>query len=263
MPLTPLQTEVLHLLAANRSPDSFVAGGTVLNAGEHSPRYSKDIDVFHDIEASVAMSARADAGVLASAGFGVQWLIQQPMFQRADLIRSGETVRIEWVFDSAFRFFPAEPDPSCGWRLNLYDAATNKVLALMSRREPRDYLDTLYFHRETLSLGALCWAAAGKDPGVNPYMILEESHRSTRYQAEEFAELRLNTPIDLPGWKRTWLEAKQQAEALFNRLPAEEVGCLYLNAQDKPVTPDPASPGFPTLKRHFGTVRGAWPVIRK
>ena len=27
------------------------------------------------------------------------------------------------------------------------------------------------------------------------------------------------------------------------------------------VTPDPARPDFPSLKRHFGSVRGAWPTI--
>jgi hypothetical protein len=36
-----------------------------------------------------------------------------------------------------------------------------------------------------------------------------------------------------------------------------------LNDQDVPVTPDPASPDFPKLRRHFGSVRGAWPVIRQ
>ena len=32
----------------------------------------------------------------------------------------------------------------CFWRLNLYDAATNKLVALMGRGEPRDYLDVLF-----------------------------------------------------------------------------------------------------------------------
>ena len=38
-------------------------------------------------------------------------------------------------------------------------------------------------------------------------------------------------------------------------------GCLSLDAAGKPVCPYPASPGFPNLTRHFGTVKGAWPRV--
>ncbi len=55
----------------------------------------------------------------------------------------------------------------------------------------------------------------------------------------------------------------REALALFDKLPANELGCFYLNAQNRPVTPDPASAEFPKLSRHFGSVRGAWPVISK
>ena len=54
----------------------------------------------------------------------------------------------------------------------------------------------------------------------------------------------------------------REAEALLGRLPAEEVGCLYLDGNQQPVTPNPESPEFAKLTRHFGSVRGAWPVIK-
>jgi hypothetical protein len=263
MPLTPFQSETLRLLAAGRSPESFLAGGTVLNAGADSPRYSKDLDIFHDVEASVVTSAETDAATLRQAGYEVEWLLRQALFQRAQVIRSGQRLRIEWVFDSAFRFFPVERDDLVGWRLNLYDAATNKLLALMGRGEPRDYLDIIFFHQHHLSLGALCWASAGKDPGVNPFMILQECQRTTHFRPEQFGELVLATPLDLQKWKRSWIQSSREAEALLQQLPAEEVGCLYLDAGGKPVTPDPAAKEFPALRRHFGSVRGAWPVIRE
>ena len=167
------------------------------------------------------------------------------------------------MFDSAFRFFPVERDELAGWRLNIYDAGTNKVLALMGRGEPRDYLDVLFFHQHHLSLGALCWAASGKDPGVNPFMILQECQRTTHFRPEQFRELLMAAPLDLQAWKRTWLEGSREAEQLLQRLPAEEVGCLYLDANNRPVTPNPDAPEFPKLRRHFGSVRGAWPVISK
>ena len=263
MPLTAFQSETLRLLAARRSPESFVAGGTVLNAGVDSPRYSKDLDIFHDVEASVVTSAETDAATLRQAGYAVAWLLRQPLFQRAEVVRKGDRLLIEWLFDSAFRFFPVEPDDLAGWRLNLYDAATNKLLALMGRGEPRDYLDLLFFHQHQLSLGALCWASAGKDPGVNPFMILQECQRTTHFRPEQFRELHLAMPLDLPRWKQAWIEGSREAERLLQRLPAEEVGCLYLDATGKPVTPDPAAAEFSKLRRHFGSVRGAWPVIRE
>jgi hypothetical protein len=263
MPLTPFQSETLRLLASGRSPESFLAGGMVLNAGVDSPRYSKDLDIFHDIEASVVTSAETDAATLRQSGYEVEWLLRQPLFQRAEVVRSRNRLLVEWLFDSAFRFFPVERDELTGWRLNLYDAATNKLLALMGRGEPRDYLDILFFHQRRLSLGALCWASAGKDPGVNPFMILQECQRTTHFRPEQFRELLLATPVDVPRWKQTWIEGSHEAQRLLQSLPAEEVGCLYLDAKGTPVTPDPASPEFSKLRRHFGSVRGAWPVIRE
>jgi hypothetical protein len=171
--------------------------------------------------------------------------------------------RLEWVFDSAFRFFPVEPDAEMGYVLNFWDAATNKVLALAGRGELRDYLDVLHLHRQQLSLGALAWAACGKDTGYTPQFLIEEAQRLARYPASLLADLALREPVDLVGCKRQWLAAVRAARVLFDRLPAEEVGCLYLDAGGKPVTPDPAAADFPALRRHFGAVRGAWPVIRE
>jgi hypothetical protein len=46
MPLTPLQKEILTVLSSNRTEESHFAGGVVLNAGEDSPRFSHDFDIF-------------------------------------------------------------------------------------------------------------------------------------------------------------------------------------------------------------------------
>ena len=40
-----------------------------------------------------------------------------------------------------------------------------------------------------------------------------------------------------------------------------EAPYLYLDAAGKPVCPDPASPEFPKLTRHYGSVKGASPRI--
>ncbi|HRQ90978.1 MAG TPA: hypothetical protein PLA50_19470 [Bacteroidia bacterium] len=50
-------------------------------------------------------------------------------FRKARVGRDGEAVDIDWAADSAVRFFPIERDPLFGWRLHLFDMATNKALA--------------------------------------------------------------------------------------------------------------------------------------
>src|SRR2546430_10758530 len=54
---------------------------------------------------------------------------------------------IDWAADSAFRFFPIERDPLLGWRLHLFDAATNKALTLAAHTETGDYVDIIEFHK--------------------------------------------------------------------------------------------------------------------
>jgi hypothetical protein len=53
MPLTALQKDVLTVLAGLRSEESHFAGGIVLNAGEDSPRFSSDFDLFHELAEEV------------------------------------------------------------------------------------------------------------------------------------------------------------------------------------------------------------------
>lgn len=69
MPLGVFEQELLRLLAANRNPDSYVGGATVLNQHAASPRTSKDVDVFHDTIDSLGQSADRDIATLKAAGF--------------------------------------------------------------------------------------------------------------------------------------------------------------------------------------------------
>lgn len=261
MPLTAYQKEVVRVLAKNRNPESHVAGGAVINRSESGLRYSDDLDIFHDAADSVALSAEADERSLLAAGFTVGWTLRKNGMAKAEVSRDGQSVRLDWATDSAFRFFPAVPDEEFGYRLHDADLATNKVLALAGRSEVRDFLDVLFLHQTYLSLGAIIWAACGKDQGFTPSMILDETNRHSRYQEVDLKSENLARPIDLQDLKQRWLKARDEAAQLFNVLPAIELGCLYLDAQNHPVTPNPSSPDFAALKRHFGTVRGAWPTI--
>lgn len=261
MPIGDFEGEILRLLARNRNPDSFVAGASVLLQHSDTVRESQDVDVFHDTTESLERCSNADIATLVGAGYEVEALPGQETFRRAIIRRGGKISKVEWVFDSAFRFFPIEPDPDFGYRLNFWDAATNKVLAMVGRREIRDYLDVVYLQQHHLPLGALAWAAAGKDPGLSPEYILNWANRLTKYRNEELVGLRLSQPVDLQALKHVWLSAVHDAQSLIERMPPSEMGCFYLDARGQPVCPDPDSAEFSTLTRHFGSVKGAWPRV--
>lgn len=194
MPLSKLQSEVLRLLAAHRSPESYVAGAAVLN--QDGPRYSSDIDIFHDREEGVAQAAAADGALLVEAGFAVQWLRREIGIHAAGVQRGGEATKLEWVRDSDFRFFSTIKDELFGYRLHVVDIATNKVLAAAGRQAPRDVLDLLYIHERHLPLGAVIWAAVGKDPGFSPENLIAEIRRNARYRDDDYAALMMAEPID-------------------------------------------------------------------
>jgi hypothetical protein len=261
MPLTAFQRWVAHILAANRNPDSHVGGGAVINRSDDSIRYSADLDLFHDVAENVAACAELDAQALLGAGCSVEWLLRNPGFYRAKANRGDDTLRLDWTHDSAFRFFPVQPDDDFGYSLQEADLAINKVLALAGRTEIRDFLDILYLNETYLSLGALIWAACGKDQGYTPNLLLDQTNRHARFQESDLKGENLARSVDLRQLKRQWLSARERAESLFGRLSEGELGCLYLDSHNRAMTPDPDNPDFLSLKRHFGSVRGAWPTI--
>lgn len=75
MPLSKIQSDILRLLAAHRNPESYVAGAVPVN--RDGPRFSDDIDIFHDREEDVAAAAEADSAVLVQAGFSLRWLLER------------------------------------------------------------------------------------------------------------------------------------------------------------------------------------------
>ena len=261
MPLDALQSAVFAALRSRRQPDSHVAGASALNRDPHSPRYSEDIDFFHDAATIVDDNADADAEVLKAEGFGVSWESPRTGFRRAWIERDGARIKVEWAYDSAFRFFPVQPDPILGYRLHDADLAVNKVLAGAGRLVIRDYLDLIFLHESYLSLGALAWAATGKDPGLSPLRILNELNRHSRYQPADLAEVRLTRPVTLRDLKEKWLEMLRTARVLVESLPTVEVGCLYLDPAGRPITPDPNAGEFSGLTRHYGQLRGSWPRV--
>jgi hypothetical protein len=254
VPLTKLQSHVLRVLAARRSPDSYIAGGVAINRG--GPRFSGDIDIFHDSENRLAAAAEADAKALTEAGLTLSWGKIQSGKQQAEVYGLGETMQLEWVADSAFRFFPAQRDELFGYVLHPADLATNKAAAAADRREPRDIVDLVTIHENILRLGAVICAAVGRFPGQSPEEMLADITRHSRFTAEEFRVLATERPIDVPGLHRRIGSMIEDAERFVSRIPSDAVGFIFL-AGEKPVQPDVEA--LERYQRHAGALGGVWP----
>ena len=260
MPLTPYQEEVARALSANRTFDSYLAGGAAIHLEPHTTRYSNDLDYFHDSVDRVAVAFVDDERRLSDAGHGVVAKMRLPGYVRATVSRDGASTKVEWAHDSAWRFMPTIRNDVVGYVLHPIDLAINKLLALVGRDEARDFLDILDLHDRTLPIGALCWAAAGKDPGFTPLSLLEILRRRGKYHQEEFARLRLTGPVDLPALKTRWLAALSEADAFVRSQPPDEAGCLYYSRSlERFVAPGPAGPR--DAVPHYGRPGGVLPRV--
>jgi hypothetical protein len=254
VPLTKIQTEILRLLAAHRDPESYVAGSTPIN--RQAPRYSADIDVFHDREERVARAAQEDSDLLQARGYTLQWIRREPTLYAVVVERDGASTKIEWVVDSEFRFFPVIRDEAFGYVLHPVDLATNKVAAAYGRREPRDVVDLLTIHDKILPLGAVIWASAGKALGFTPEGIINEIRRVARYTDADFRRLSSEPPIAPAATMVRFREVLNEAEAFVVRMPTEKLGLLFLQGS-KVVQPDPGR--LQNYQTHAGQQRGHWP----
>ncbi|MGE9289515.1 MAG: hypothetical protein ACQKBT_00910 [Puniceicoccales bacterium] len=231
MPLTEFQKRVLALLTGNRSEESHLAGATGLGLSPESSRYSYDLDYFHDTEEAVAEAFALDRASLEASGIDVKGLVAQPGFIRALVSDSGNELRVEWAHDSAWRFMPPVKVEGIGFVLHPVDLAINKVLALSGRDEPRDLIDTLFVHEHILSLGALVWAAAGKDAGLNPAMLIELLQRKGKLREEDLRQMDMDTVPDLAELRFAWREALAAAKSFVESRSPEEAGCLYVDPE--------------------------------
>lgn len=264
MPLTKFQESIAQLLSSNRTEDSHLAGGAALHLQPNSKRYSNDLDYFHDSVERVATAFDEDRALLEERGYTVQLDLNRPGYVRATVSQASERTSIEWAHDSAWRFLPPIKNEIVGYQLHPIDLAINKLLALAGRDEARDFLDILMIDRDVLPLGALCWAAVGKDPGFSPRSLLELLKRRGKYQPEDFKRLRLSEEVDLVDLKSQWLEAIARAEQFIDAQDPTEIGCLFYDqVREEFIAPAPEErrDQATTVVPHFGRPGGVLPNV--
>jgi len=265
MPLTDFQHRVLALLVRNRSEASHFAGGLVLNAADDSARYSHDFDVFHDAVDDLVRASEHDVHTLEEADLEIVKINRdgawdKPVSFRKAVVKSGsDRLELDWAHDSAFRFFPIMPDPLLGWRLHLFDIATNKALALSARTETRDYVDIVELGR-IYPLEAILWAACGKDPGFNPLSLLKMVIRFAKIDPMELDKIKARQ-LDPFALKEEWIAMADRAREEMTLLANEQldlpIGVAFVNERGEPGW----LRGDPSLRIHPPSLRGCFPTV--
>jgi len=269
MALTNIQRAICRLIADHRiaSGESYVAGGVALNELIGAPRVSRDVDLFHDTDAALGSTWESDRKLLESAGYRLAVLRERAGLVEAEVSKDGVTCLLQWVRDSAYRFFPLVRHDDFGLTLHPFDLATNKVLALVGRVEVRDWVDIIECHDRLQPLGYLAWAACGKDPGFSPASIVEHAAATTRYSATEVGSLDFaGTPPDAATLSRRWHQMLDAARDLVGRLPAAHAGTCVLTVEGDLCRAAPAEASAlvdtARVRFHQGSIRGALPELK-
>ena len=255
------------MLAANRKENagSYVAGGLALNHRFGTPRFSRDIDIFHDSTEALLKSWRADRELLMASGYTVRPLREWDSFVEAWVCKDGERTEIQWGVDSAYRFFPLIEDDTVGYTLHPVDLAANKLCALVGRSEPRDWIDVLTAMKELQPMAYLLSAACGKDPGFSPTSMLEFVARRRYNQVEIDEKITPKGVYDAAELSRFWHAEIERAREMVRMLPRDKAGMCLLDKAGNPYKGgknDFASDlALGAIVFHEGRIRGAWPRI--
>ena len=269
MAVTAFQSEVLRVIAKNRvaNGETYVAGDLALNHLLHRPRVSNDIDVFNNSYEAMTAAADMDRAALAAAGYGVEVKRERDFIVEVTVSRGGESTDVQWVQDSAYRFFPLVEDELLGVTMHPFDLATNKLLALASRNVPRDWIDTVACSESLQPLGLLAWAANGKDVGLTPRFILEMAAKVHYSQSELDMAILSTESIDIVAMSEKWRGMLDEARGMIAVLPPDKIGSAVLN-RDGTLFKGTTEALAAALREdavvfHPGRICGAWPQIAR
>jgi Nucleotidyl transferase AbiEii toxin, Type IV TA system len=201
MPVGRLHAQVAAIALRAAARHGFaLGGGNALMAYGVVDRFTADVDLFTDVEASVAAAAQAVERALRDAGFGAErrdkagglddifygmgdglaeWIVTAP---------GGEQMMLQLAyFDRARRPVVMEVGPV----LDLEDVVGGKACALASRVEPRDYVDTAAA-LERYTREQIVGFARRLDPGLTDRDFAEAAERLDQWGDGVFASFGLS-----------------------------------------------------------------------
>ncbi len=177
--LTKLQEEMLKIFGSTQESNLFhLTGGTALAAFYLRHRLSKDLDFFTGEEEIIGYFGERLKGNLEAIGIKTQTIRKFKSFFEILASKEEINVPIHLALDSPFRF--EEPqETSFGVRVDsLMDIATNKLLTVFGRFEPRDFVDVFFLIKEKFSMEQLIEKSKLKDPGLDEYYLAIAFHRA-------------------------------------------------------------------------------------
>ena len=183
--LTDLQREVRRILAGLAECDEFaLAGGAAIIVSGIADRPTNDLDFFASYPKTVEALLHAAQAALENEGLAVTRLAEGTTFARLSVTSTKDTTHVDLASDA--RMLPAGETEE-GFVLAEAELAADKVLALASRLESRDYIDFQGL-LDRFDIDRLCELAGDKDGGFTPDQLADALGYFDRVPATECAD---------------------------------------------------------------------------
>ena len=205
MPVSQLHRDIAAVALRAAARHGFaLAGGNALLAHEFVIRETEDVDLFTNLESGVEAAADAVESALRKAGF--ETVRQDKAAGLADVFEGMGEGLAEWIVTAPdgrqtmlqLSYFDREHEPvrmDIGPVLDLEDLIGQKVCALASRIEVRDYIDTAQALQE-YTAEELIDLARRRDSGLEERDFAEAGQELDRLTEAQFAKYDL-TPYDV------------------------------------------------------------------
>lgn len=199
--LSALQQRVALVLADLPEAEGFaLAGGGALIVRGAVERETHDLDFFVGEAVAVDRLLPALEAALSAEQLAVERRQVAHGFARLSVRDGDDHTEIDLCVD--YRLLPAEPS-AIGPVLSLEELAANKLLALFSRAEARDFVDFAALE-PVFGLNRLCVLATEKNAGFDRSVLAEMLDRVDRIPDDEFqmsAERLGALRRSILGWK--------------------------------------------------------------
>jgi hypothetical protein len=218
MPISELQREVATIALRVAAQYGFaLAGGNALMAHGVIDRPTEDVDLFSDQESGVTAAADAVEAALRAAGFSADR--QDGINDLGDIFEGMGEGLAEWVITTPggqqtmlqMAYFDRVRGPvtmDVGPVLDIEDLAGQKAVALVSRVEPRDYVD-IAAALDHYTIDELITLARRLDPGLEDRDFTDAGRQLDRMPDRVFLRY-VSSPEDvarvrerLADWPRT------------------------------------------------------------
>ena len=181
--LSPLQERVAALVTGIEDAKEFaLAGGAALIIQGRISRQTRDLDFFGPAPAAVDRLLPRVETALTEEGLTVRRVLVNPGFARLEIGDGRDQTELDLAADA--RLLPMQPTTPAP-TLSGEELGADKVLAIFSRAEARDFSDLLPLE-EAYGLDQLLELASQKDLGFQPKYFVEMLERFNRFRREEF-----------------------------------------------------------------------------